>query len=82
MEKGIEVVARYQYRNGYFVEVSQERSAITDTDYWLCKQGSMKKMFMFSTGNRGREKEEELILKNIREQVRRYEQSSAGILPA
>ena len=38
MEKGIEVIARYHYQQGYFVEVTTERSVLAGRDYWLCKK--------------------------------------------
>ena len=49
MEKGIEVIARYHYQQGYFVEVTTERSVLAGRDYWLCKKNSPRKVFMFSS---------------------------------
>ena len=45
MEKGIEVIARYHYQQGYFVEVTTERSVLAGRDYWLCKKNSPRKVF-------------------------------------
>ena len=44
MEKGIEVIARYHYQQGYFVEVTTERSVLAGRDYWLCKKNSPRKV--------------------------------------
>ena len=49
MEKGIEIIARYHYQQGYFVEVTTEKSVLAGRDYWLCKKNSPRKVFMFSS---------------------------------
>lgn len=74
MEKNIRLVARYQYKDGYFVEVSQENSAIAGRDYWLCNWKHSKKMFMFSSSFKNDRYEERMILEHIRESVRKYEE--------
>ena len=51
MEKGIEVIARYHYQQGYFVEVTTERSVLAGRDYWLCKKNSPTKSVQCSAVN-------------------------------
>lgn len=75
MEKEIEVIIRYHYRDGYFVEVSHEKSALAGRDYWLCKRGNTKKVFMFSSNYKNNATEERMILKHIENDIKRYEQS-------
>lgn len=75
MEKGIEVIARYHYKKDYFVEVTHEKSALAGRDYWLCKRGSSKKMFMFSSLFKNEKAEEHLIVKHIQDNIRKYEKS-------
>lgn len=82
MEKGIEVIARYHYKHGYFVEVTQEKSAIAGRDYWLCKRNSSKKMFMFSSSFKNERTEEDMIIKNIKSNVHRYEETAPKALLA
>ncbi len=74
MEKDIKLVARYRYQDGYFIEVSQENSAIAGRDYWLCSRKQPKKLFMFSSPYKNQRNEEKLILQHIRESVRKYEE--------
>ena len=75
MEKEIEVIIRYHCRDGYFVEVTHEKSALAGRDYWLCKRGSVKKMFMFSSSYKNNATEERLILRHIDDNIKKYEQS-------
>lgn len=82
MEKGIEVIARYHYKHGYFVEVTHEKSVLAGRDYWLCKGNSHKKMFMFSSAFKNEQTEKDMILDNIKENVQRYEQTVSEVLPA
>lgn len=82
MEKGIEVIARYNYKHGYFVEVTHEKSALPGRDYWLCRRNSSKKMFMFSSAFKNDLIEESMIFENIKDNVHRYEQSSREALLA
>lgn len=74
MEKEIKVVARYHYKHGYFVEVSQENSVIAGRDYWLCRQNHGKKMYMFSSPFRNEKHEENLIVDHILDCVKKYEE--------
>ncbi len=78
MEKQIKVIARYHYEHGYFVEVTHEDSVIAGRDYWLCKRGSMRKMYMFSSPFKGAEKEEHQILTKISTAIQKYEAPLAG----
>ena len=73
MEKSIEVIARYHYKKDYFVEVTQEKSAIADRDYWLCRKNTPKKLYMFSSPVKNDSYEERMIIKHIRECVHQYE---------
>lgn len=75
MEKGIEVIARYYCKQGYFVEVTHEKSALPGRDYWLCREESVKKMFMFSSTFTNDKKEEHMISKRIGPYIQQYEQS-------
>lgn len=81
MEKGIEVIMRYHYQDGYFVEVTHEKSALAGRDYWLCRRGFGKKVFMCSGRFKDSAAEEHLILKHIVAAIRRFEQA-AEELPA
>ena len=78
MEKGIEVVARYHYKQGYFVEVTSEKSAIAGRDYWLCKKNSSRKLFMFSSKFKNDHQEEDLIINRIQNNVEKFEQGATG----
>lgn len=62
MEKGIEVIARYHYQQGYFVEVTTERSVLAGRDYWLCKKNSPRKVFMFSSKFKNEDQEVHQII--------------------
>ncbi len=73
MERQIKVVARYHYEHDYYVEVSNEDSVIANRDYWLCKRGSAKKLFMFSIPCTDSETEERRILAGISDAIRTFE---------
>lgn len=73
MEKAIEIVARYHCKQGYFVEVSQEKSVIANRDYWLCKKSSSKKIFLFSAHFENETQEEMLIKERIQEGIQLFE---------
>ena len=74
MEQSIRVVARYHYKAGYFVEVSQENSVIAGRDYWLWKKNSKRKLFMFSSPFCSEENEEKQIISHIKDSVQKYEE--------
>ncbi|MCD8324103.1 MAG: hypothetical protein LUC32_04010 [Clostridiales bacterium] len=73
MEKQIKVIARYHYEHEYFVEVSHEDSFTAGRDYWLCKRGSTRKLFMFSSPYKDARTEERMILRAIPSCIERYE---------
>ncbi len=73
MERQIKVVARYRYERDYYVEVSNEDSVIANRDYWLCRQGSAKKLFMFSSPRTDTKTEERMILDEIPEAIEAFE---------
>ncbi len=73
MEKQIKVIARYYYKRDYFAEVSHEDSYTRSRDYWLCKRGSARKLFMFSSPFKNAPTEERMILKKISPCIERYE---------
>lgn len=74
MEKLVELIGRYHYRDGYFVEVSRENPFSVTRDYWLCKRGSVSKLYMFSSDYKGDAAEERLVLRYIEENIQKYEQ--------
>lgn len=82
MEKGIEVIMRYHCRDGYFVEVTHEKSALAGRDYWLCRRGSAEKVFLFSSAYQGSEREERQILRHLDAGIRKYERAAQEELPA
>ena len=73
MEKGIEVVARYHYQQGYFVEVTTEKSVLAGRDYWLCKKNNPRKLLMFSSKFKNEEQEVHQIIDQIKNNVEKYE---------
>lgn len=73
MEKQIKVIARYHYKKDYYVEVSHEDSFTTNRDYWLCKRGSTRKLFMFSSSFKNSCTEERMIVKSIDPCIKQYE---------
>ncbi len=73
MEKQIKVVARYLCEHDYYVEVSNEDSVIASRDYWLCKNGSPKKLYMFSSPYTNAETEEHMIRTEISDAIQAYE---------
>ncbi len=79
MEKQIRVITRYHYEHDYFVEVSREDSVIAKRDYWLCRKGSARKLYMFSSPFKGRETEEHLILTKISAAIQEYETPMRGV---
>ena len=74
MEKNIETIARYHYKRGYYVEVDSPGEY--GLDYWLCKRGEKKKLFMFSAAFKDAEAEEHRILAEIEDSIREYENSA------
>lgn len=76
MEKGIEVIARYHYQQGYFVEVTTERSVLAGRDYWLCKKNSPRKVFMFSSKFKNEDQEVHQIIDQIKNNVEKYEHTN------
>ncbi len=78
MERQIKVVARYHYERNYYVEVSNEDSAIASRDYWLCKRGSTKKLYMFTSSFTNTETEERMILAEISEAIKTFEAADAS----
>lgn len=76
MEKGIEVVARYHYQQGYFVEVTTEKSVLAGRDYWLCKKNSPRKVFMFSSKFKNEDQEVHQIIDQIKNNVEKYEHTN------
>ncbi len=79
MEKQIKVIARYHYEHDYYVEVESEDSVIASRDYWLCKRGSARKLFMFSSPYTDEKTEERKILSRIREAVETFAATDASI---
>ena len=77
MEKGIEVVARYHYQQGYFVEVTTEKSVLAGSDYWLWKKNSPRKVFMFSSKFKNEDQEVHQIIDQIKNNVEKYEHTNA-----
>ncbi|MCD8109320.1 MAG: hypothetical protein LUE14_04370 [Clostridiales bacterium] len=74
--ENIETVAKYHYKHGYYVEVDSLEEYGTDRDYWLCKRGEKKKLFMFSAAFKDMEVEERRILAEIEDSIREYENSA------
>lgn len=74
MEKAIEIIARYHCKQGYFVEVTHEKSVLANRDYWLCKKNSPKKVFMFSSPFESEKREELLIKSRIQAEIEKFEQ--------
>lgn len=79
MEKQIKVIARYHYKHEYFVEVTHEDSVIAKRDYWLCKRGSARKMYMFSSAFKSAKDEEHQIMTEIQDAIREYENPMVGV---
>lgn len=73
MEKNTEVVARYHYTEGYYVEVISQIPYIGGRDYWLCNRGSENKLFMFSNECKSTKSEERMIARKIAEAIKSYE---------
>lgn len=82
MEKAIEIIARYHYKQEYFVEVTHEKSVLANRDYWLCKKNSPKKVFMFSSPFENEKREELLIKSRIQAEIEKFEQRKAQNLTA
>ncbi len=78
MERQIKVVARYHCEHNYYVEVSSEDSVIANRDYWLCRRGSSKKLFMFSSPCMDVQTEERKILDGISDAIRAFESADTG----
>ena len=74
MEKNIKVIVRYRCQQDYFVEVSHEDSATASgRDYWLCRQSSPQKLYMFTSRYKNETLEKNLILANLPESIDKYE---------
>lgn len=82
MEKGIELLGRYHYQNGYYVEVTSESIFSGTRDYWLCKRDNSKKLFMFSSDYKNERTEERQILRCIEKNIQIYEQCIPDTLMA
>ena len=76
MERRITVIARYHYQHGYFVEVSHEDSVIANRDYWLCRNDSPRKLYMFSSPYQNDQTEEHMILNRLSENIQKFENPS------
>ncbi len=79
MERQIKVVARYHYERDYYVEVSNEDSVIANRDYWLCRQGSSKKLYMFSFPCTDAATEERMILAKISDTIEAFETADTPV---
>ncbi len=79
MEKQIRVVARYRLDQGYYVEVSNEDSVIANRDYWLCRQDSPKKLYMFSGPRTDEVTEEHRILAEISAAIKAFEAADTTV---
>jgi len=68
MEKQIITAVRYRVQGGYFVEGCEEIASTGNRDYWLGKNGSAHKRFLFSSTYAGQKREEA----QIREKLKAY----------
>lgn len=73
MEKEVETIARYHYKRDYYVEVDSQGEYGKNRDYWLCKRGEKRKLFMFSAIYKDADAEERRILSNIEDMIVSYE---------